>query len=489
LITLRDYQEDIVKEIREALAGGIKKLGLQLMTGGGKTAIAHYIIMNFLAKRRRNGKKGGKVFFITKGNKLLDQITESFNVLPYGIIWADRTTALWNPMIIMSAPTYISNPSKWKEYLKEGELFFIDEAHEINSDGYRELMNDIPEGKIIIGLSATFVYGANGKGHTFWEKVLNPITGRKLEEMGVMPHREIITIDTERAYLDEVSLVGGDYNRKTLYAVSKKKMLFGNMMTEYKKHNPDKLPAVAFCINIQHAKDVAKEFQEAGITPLLIHSKMPKEEKSEFNKNLSFYLSSRDPFAICSVDMLSKGVDIPQLKVGLMMRPTKSKMLYYQQFGRLTRKENIDKDETVTMIDFTRNFHDHGDPYQKVLPDIIDRKDVKKQRKSSVSPRRCMNCGSLNQPYHADCIFCGESMLRGIDIQHIDIELKPVTFKERDEKLVSFLKQKSYVQDMHKLPPTWKFKKAKERFGAAHWLKSEHIPNAEKSKLKKEIDI
>ncbi|MBK6277975.1 MAG: hypothetical protein IPF57_07455 [Gammaproteobacteria bacterium] len=46
---------------------------------------------------------------------------------------------------------------------------------------------------------------------------------------------------------------------------------------------------------------------------------------------------------ICAVDMFNEGVDLPELDTVMMLRPTESKILWLQQFGRGLRKSSEEK--------------------------------------------------------------------------------------------------------------------------------------------------
>src|SRR6185436_12817531 len=53
-----------------------------------------------------------------------------------------------------------------------------------------------------------------------------------------------------------------------------------------------------------------------------------------------------------AVDMFNEGVDLPNLDAVMMLRPTESKILWLQQFGRGLRKV---PGKTLTVIDYIGN--------------------------------------------------------------------------------------------------------------------------------------
>ncbi len=56
---------------------------------------------------------------------------------------------------------------------------------------------------------------------------------------------------------------------------------------------------------------------------------------------------------ICAVDVFNEGLDLPELDTVLMLRPTESRILWLQQFGRGLRKTKDDK--KLTVIDYIGN--------------------------------------------------------------------------------------------------------------------------------------
>ena len=56
---------------------------------------------------------------------------------------------------------------------------------------------------------------------------------------------------------------------------------------------------------------------------------------------------------LCAVDMFNEGVDIPELDTIMMLRPTESRIVWLQQFGRGLRKSSPDK--KLTVIDYIGN--------------------------------------------------------------------------------------------------------------------------------------
>jgi hypothetical protein len=106
--------------------------------------------------------------------------------------------------------------------------------------------------------------------------------------------------------------------------------------------------ALGFCCSIKHANAMAAFFSENGIPSVSITAESPNRDDliKGFRNNLYS--------VVFTVDLFNEGVDFPDLRVLLFLRPTESKTVFFQQLGRGLRlcggKEN------VVIIDFIGNY-------------------------------------------------------------------------------------------------------------------------------------
>ncbi|MEZ4416162.1 MAG: DUF3427 domain-containing protein [Gemmatimonadota bacterium] len=87
---------------------------------------------------------------------------------------------------------------------------------------------------------------------------------------------------------------------------------------------------VAFCVSQRHADFMAESLSQQGLRAVAVHagsSSAPRAHSLE-------RLEAGELDVICSVDMFNEGVDLPQVDTVLMLRPTESRILWLQQFGR-----------------------------------------------------------------------------------------------------------------------------------------------------------
>jgi superfamily II DNA or RNA helicase len=109
-------------------------------------------------------------------------------------------------------------------------------------------------------------------------------------------------------------------------------------------------PTLAFCCSHRHAKRVAQSFQSKGISAETYLSSTPHNYRARLRERFA----QGDIKVLCVVDILNEGVDFPFVECLLFLRPTESKMIFYQQLGRGLRRY-IGK-QHCSVIDFIGNF-------------------------------------------------------------------------------------------------------------------------------------
>lgn len=106
--------------------------------------------------------------------------------------------------------------------------------------------------------------------------------------------------------------------------------------------------ALGFCCSIKHANEMAELFNSKGIPSVAITSETPDRDKVIKDFRQSVYTVA------FTVDLFNEGIDFPDLRVLLFLRPTESKTIFTQQLGRGLRlcggKGN------VVVIDFIGNY-------------------------------------------------------------------------------------------------------------------------------------
>jgi superfamily II DNA or RNA helicase len=120
-----------------------------------------------------------------------------------------------------------------------------------------------------------------------------------------------------------------------------------NAFEQWDKHGNTR--TLAFCVSQRHANFMSDYFQERGVKAVAVHSGPESAPRSQSLKKLQ----SGEFQVVFAVDMFNEGVDVPMIDTVLMLRPTESKILWLQQFGRGLRVAT-DKARLV-VIDYIGN--------------------------------------------------------------------------------------------------------------------------------------
>ena len=119
-----------------------------------------------------------------------------------------------------------------------------------------------------------------------------------------------------------------------------------NALEQFRKHGARK--ALGFCVSQIHANFMARFFAEQGLRAVAVHSGEGSAPRAASLERLQ----AGDIDIVFAVDMLNEGVDLPTLDTVMMLRPTESKILWLQQFGRGLRWV---PEKRLTVIDYIGN--------------------------------------------------------------------------------------------------------------------------------------
>jgi hypothetical protein len=101
-----------------------------------------------------------------------------------------------------------------------------------------------------------------------------------------------------------------------------------NAFEQWQKHGQSR--TLAFCASKQHADFMADFFGQRGVKTVAVHS----GPSSALRANSLENLERGELQVVFAVDMFNEGVDVPTIDTVMMLRPTESKILWLQQFGR-----------------------------------------------------------------------------------------------------------------------------------------------------------
>ncbi len=118
-------------------------------------------------------------------------------------------------------------------------------------------------------------------------------------------------------------------------------------------HVPDlhRIRALGFCAGVDHAKFMARRFNDLGIPAAALTGETDNESRRACKEQLRAGKIN----VLFTVDLFNEGVDIPDVDTVLFLRPTESAMLFLQQLGRGLRLS--EGKECLTVLDFVGHTH------------------------------------------------------------------------------------------------------------------------------------
>lgn len=340
----RDYQLKGINETRNSFTYGSKRVLYVLPTGGGKTVTFTYITQQAILK-------GNIVWIIAHRKELINQASrtlDNFGV-KHGVIHPKATPKYGEFVQVASVQTLINRMHKYQK----PNLIIVDEAHHSTAGMWRKVIEENPQA-IVLGVTATPERADGvGLGDVFDDMVIGPQIYELIEQGFLV--EPMVFRPPMIAELDGVKKHKSDYVRDDLAMAMNKPKITGDAIEHYKKYAFG-LPTIVFAVNVQHARDIAQDFRNAGFSFYAVDGAMDDKERDYLMSNLGTPAVQ----GLVSCDLISEGTDIPAVACIILLRPTQSNSLYLQQVGRGLR--TIAGKSNCIILDHVGNTIRHGLP-------------------------------------------------------------------------------------------------------------------------------
>jgi len=154
-----------------------------------------------------------------------------------------------------------------------------------------------------------------------------------------------------------------------------------------------------FAIDIAHAEHITKALCKKGINAAVVHSKMDADRTAVVNG-----FKRGDYRAVVNVDILTMGLDVPNIDLIIMLRPTHSPVLHVQTIGRGLRP-HPDKTHCL-VLDFAGNTMRLGP-----INDVRIKQKDKSDGTGEPIVKECPDCQALVHISVKNCNVCGYEFL------------------------------------------------------------------------------
>lgn len=344
LLVLRPYQvyavEEIVKRALETKNNGY----IWHTTGTGKTYMSAFDVMEFRPKR---------LLFIVHREEILKKAKETFDKLLRGRslktgLFTGNEKDYESDYIFATIQTMSRYYTEFKE--DHFDYIIVDEAHHSATTSYLNVL-DYFKPKFTLGMTATPERCDSLSVFDLFDNnvALEVRLHEALEEDLVIPFHYFGVTDVEGVDLEGVNL--DDKSELAQRLMIHRRVDFIIEKMNFYGHDGEFRKLLGFCVNIEHARYMAEEFNKRGIKSVALCGEDSVDKRQEYIRQLE---SNKDSLqAIFTVDIFNEGVDIPSINTVLMLRPTASPIIFIQQLGRGLRKSR-DK-EFLTVLDFIGN--------------------------------------------------------------------------------------------------------------------------------------
>ena len=326
-VELYEHQTVSLQEIRKRRKAGIRVFLIVLPTAAGKSKIVEEDLREF-AKNKQNFKG---LILVPGINVLLDWEGRIKTSLPE---LKDKIEIKTYAYMVRH---YTDVQSDYYNYL------VVDEAHHAVAPILKRVIQYFNT-EFTVGLTATDQRPDKKKLETVFGTYSTSLSLKEAMEKGIVAKANVYRIETN-INLSQVRFNGKDYVNADLekkIRVTSRNELIVNVLEEYFTSGEAGLrQGIIFCVNVNHANEMAKLLNGAGITAASYtgQTKNPTALMEDFKQKKIRFL--------CACNMISEGWDYPELGILVMARPTLSKVLYLQQIGRGLRKTDVKKNVIV----------------------------------------------------------------------------------------------------------------------------------------------
>jgi superfamily II DNA or RNA helicase len=443
------HQIDGIQRLQQAYGDGIRRVMLQMATGGGKTRLASTVAKGLIAIDK-------PVLFTVPALELVDQTLERFwaeGIDDIGIIQA------YHPMTARDRPVQIASvQTLMRRKLPPADgIVFIDEAHRWFKFYGKWFLVPAWRNVPFIGLSATPWRNRLG---AYFERLIIAATTQQLIDSGHLSDFKVFA--PSHPDLRGVHTVAGDYDEGELGDAMNKPLLVADIVETWLQHGVG-LPTLCFAVNRVHADHIRQRFEQAGVRAGYVDCFTPALERAEIRRKFA----SGELQVVCNVNVLTMGVDW-DVRCIILARPTKSEMLYVQMLGRgLRRAEGKDYCLILDHSDSTLRLGFVTDIHYDELSDGKARETVK--RDSIKLPKECPNCAYLRPASTPTCPNCGFTAVPINKIKNAEGEL--VELRRDKTQVVPVVDRHQWhrmltsIQQARGYSPKWAKANYHEKFG------------------------
>lgn len=432
MISLRQYQSELIRESREAFSK-YKHIIIQSPTGSGKGVLIGSMASMAVAKKNR-------VLILAHSEEILKQ--DAGHARKWGVdvaeVYAKTRKMPDTYCCVMMAQTLRQRLKKqdWFFWFNAFRFIILDECHRAEFD----FVFDQPgiASKYVVGLSASPArYGQMRQLGLDYEAIVVGPSVQSLIDQGYLCRCRLFSLDAPSMDDVEWSYARGDYNLSQMASKFKSRARYVGAVENYQRICPG-AKCLVFCCSSEQTIELTKAFCEAGIEArYCLSGDFDEDEEYSGERKAVVEAFARGEFPVLvNYGLFTTGIDIPDIKVVMLMFSTTSLVKYMQVLGRGSRIADGKNNEFIC-LDFGRNYERLGRYEDSRVWSVWHNSGAG----GGVPPtKECPQCHRLVPVSWKDCSFCGYHW--PTQQETYVAELQEVVAREDEESLESYVARK-----------------------------------------------
>ncbi len=351
-------QKSVIFRANELINNGEKRGLLISATGTGKT-FASAFLTKYIEKF-----KVKKLLFIVHRETILKQAKDTFDIVFQNeikfTIYSGKRKDIEDKDFIFASYSMLIRENEtngqiernFERFAKdEFDLIIIDEVHRVGENHYQDIINYFKP-KFLLGMSATpdrsdgyDLYSLFNHNIIYEIRLMDALDLNLLTPFNYFGIKDI-TVDGK--ILEDTS----DFNLLT--ADERVKHILEE--AEYYNYSGKRNKGLIFVSRQDIGKELSQKMNKLGKRTLFLDASNSLEDRENAIKKLESDSLNKDETLdyILTVDIFNEGVDIPSINQIILLRPTKSAIVFIQQIGRGLRK--FPGKEYLVILDFIGNY-------------------------------------------------------------------------------------------------------------------------------------
>lgn len=339
-------QQEALKALAKLQQDNKQKALLISATGTGKTYLSAFAV------KKANPKR---LLFLAHREQILKQACKTFaKIIPdiqYGILSANHKD--FHKPYLFSTINMLSKEENLTQFAPTHfDYIIIDETHRAGASSYLKILNYF-QPQFLLGMTAT---PERTDGFDIYQLFDHNIAyeirlNQAMQENLLCPFHYFgitdITVDDQEIN-DNSTFNDLTTDARVTHIINQ---------SQYYGFSGERLRGLIFCSQIKEAQILSQKFNERGFNTIALSGKDSQETRTNAIHKLEQKERSTGLDYIFTVDIMNEGIDIPAINQIIMLRPTKSAIIFVQQLGRGLRK--YPQKDYVVILDFIGNYQNN----------------------------------------------------------------------------------------------------------------------------------